>query len=125
MFLGEALCFVLYLVMKKRDPDSFRLRMLEAKSKGKKIEFNPLLLAIPAFCDFLSSTLQYVALNFISASVYQMLRGKGEFICRWCDHFDGATIETVPQDGDEEESRSRVCFGAGRDCIGGGVQCGV
>lgn len=36
---------------------------------------NKLLLAIPAVCDLITSTLQYVALNFIPGSVYQMLRG--------------------------------------------------
>jgi drug/metabolite transporter (DMT)-like permease len=36
---------------------------------------NKFLLAIPALSDFITSTLQYVALNFISGSVYQMLRG--------------------------------------------------
>lgn len=33
------------------------------------------MLAIPALSDFITSTLQYVALNFISGSVYQMMRG--------------------------------------------------
>ncbi len=65
----------LYFVMRMRDPEAFRVRLLEAKSKGKKTDMNPLLLAIPAFCDCLTSTMQYVALNFISGSVYQMLRG--------------------------------------------------
>ena len=36
---------------------------------------NKFLLAIPAFCDFVTSTLQYIALNFIPGSVYQMMRG--------------------------------------------------
>lgn len=36
---------------------------------------NKFLLAIPAVCDFFSSTLHYIALNFISGSVYQMMRG--------------------------------------------------
>lgn len=36
---------------------------------------NKFWLAIPAFCDFITSTLQYIALNFISGSVYQMMRG--------------------------------------------------
>lgn len=49
--------------------------MLEAKSKGKEIKMNKFLLAIPAFCDFVTSTLQYIALNFIPGSVYQMMRG--------------------------------------------------
>jgi hypothetical protein len=51
------------------------MRMLEAKSKGKKLEMNKLWLFIPAFLDFITATLHYVALNFISGSVYQMLRG--------------------------------------------------
>jgi hypothetical protein len=75
MFFGEFLCLGLYFLMKRRDPDGFRMRMLEAKSKGKKLDMNPLWLAIPAFCDCLTSTMQYFALNFISGSVYQMLRG--------------------------------------------------
>ena len=36
---------------------------------------NKFLLAVPAFCDFVASTLQYISLNFISGSVYQMMRG--------------------------------------------------
>jgi drug/metabolite transporter (DMT)-like permease len=33
------------------------------------------LLAIPAVSDLITSTLQYVALNFVAGSVYQMMRG--------------------------------------------------
>lgn len=51
------------------------MRMLEAKSKGKEIEFNKFLLAIPAISDLITSTLQYVALNFVAGSIYQMMRG--------------------------------------------------
>lgn len=36
---------------------------------------NKFWLAVPALCDFITSTLQYIALNFISGSVYQMMRG--------------------------------------------------
>ncbi len=36
---------------------------------------NKFLLAIPALCDFITSTLLYVALNFIPGSIYQMMRG--------------------------------------------------
>lgn len=38
-------------------------------------------------CDFISSGLQYVALNFIPASIYQMLKGGGiitTFIFSYC-----------------------------------------
>ena len=61
--------------MKKKDPEGFKMRMLEAKSKGLEVEFNKFWLAIPAISDCITSTLQYVALNFISGSVYQMMRG--------------------------------------------------
>ena len=36
---------------------------------------NKLWLAVPALSDLITSTLQYVALNFVAGSVYQMLRG--------------------------------------------------
>jgi drug/metabolite transporter (DMT)-like permease len=36
---------------------------------------NKLLLVIPALCDFITSTLHYIALNFVSGSIYQMMRG--------------------------------------------------
>ena len=51
------------------------MRMLEAKSKGKDVNLNVFLLAIPAISDLITSTLQYVALNFVAGSVYQMMRG--------------------------------------------------
>ena len=75
MFLGEFLCLGLFFLQKRRDPDAYKLKQLEAKSKNKELKCNPLLIAIPAFCDFLTSTLQYIALNFIAGSVWQMLRG--------------------------------------------------
>lgn len=36
---------------------------------------NKFLLAIPAFCDFVTSTLHYIALNYVAGSIYQMMRG--------------------------------------------------
>ena len=39
------------------------------------IGFNKLLIAIPAFADFITATLHFTALNFIPGSVYQMMRG--------------------------------------------------
>ena len=36
---------------------------------------NPFLLAIPAVCDIIASTLMNIALTMVPASVYQMLRG--------------------------------------------------
>lgn len=75
MFFGEALAFAVFIFMSKRDPETFNMRRMEAKSKGKEIEFNKFWLAIPAISDLVTSTLQYVALNFVAGSVYQMMRG--------------------------------------------------
>jgi len=36
---------------------------------------NKLWLLIPAASDFITTTLHYIALNFVAGSVYQMLRG--------------------------------------------------
>lgn len=36
---------------------------------------NKFLLAIPAMCDFVGSTLLSIALNFVPGSVYQMMAG--------------------------------------------------
>ena len=40
-----------------------------------KTNINPLLMAIPATCDVAGSTLTFVALVLVPASVYQMMRG--------------------------------------------------
>ena len=47
----------------------------EAKQLGLKTRINPLLLAIPAACDLCASTLMFIALTMVAASVYQMMRG--------------------------------------------------
>jgi drug/metabolite transporter (DMT)-like permease len=75
MFFGEALAFLIYIIMKRRDPETFNIRMLDANSQGKQVKFNKFLLAIPAISDLITSTLQYIALNFVAGSVYQMMRG--------------------------------------------------
>ena len=69
------MCYLLFIIQIRRDPDAYKMKQLEAKSKGLELRCNPLYIAIPAFCDFLTSTMQYIALNFISGSVWQMLRG--------------------------------------------------
>lgn len=75
MFIGEALALAIYFFKKRRDPETYQMRMLEAKSEGKEIKMNKLMFAIPAACDAINSTLSYIALNFITGSVWQMFRG--------------------------------------------------
>ena len=75
MFLGEALVLLIFFITKLSDKEGVNMRMLEAKSKGKIVDFSIFLYAIPAISDLITATLHYVALNFIAGSVYQMMRG--------------------------------------------------
>ena len=47
----------------------------QAEEKQLKTNPSPLLLAIPATCDFTGSTLMFIALTMVPASTYQMMRG--------------------------------------------------
>jgi len=48
---------------------------VQAAAIKMKTNINPLWLAIPASCDVCGSTLMFVALTMVDASVYQMMRG--------------------------------------------------
>lgn len=76
MFVGEALCLPIFYVMRKKNAVKYQLEAKKALEDGKP-PVPVYLIVVPAFCDFLSSCLQYVALNFIPASIYQMLKGGG------------------------------------------------
>jgi len=76
MFLGEAICIILYLGEKKRNQYDHELEKIEAVKNNLSVSnIKYFWLAIPASADFFTSTLQYIALNFLNPSVYQMLRG--------------------------------------------------
>lgn len=47
----------------------------QAEEEELKTNINPLLLAIPAACDFFGSTIMFVGLTQCAASIYQMMRG--------------------------------------------------
>lgn len=86
MFLGELTCMAVYRLMlwkekKALGGDLSRSPALkEAQEQGLKTSINPFLLAIPAMCDLCASTLMFVALTMVAASVYQMMRGLIVFI---------------------------------------------
>lgn len=62
MYIGEALCIFIFMINNKRN----KLKIIEQKQKavedGKKPKINPLLLAIPCFGDFVTSSLGFFAL---------------------------------------------------------------
>jgi len=86
MFAGELSVFGAYGVKKflnKRklaaNPEKAALILspgtIMAEQKMLKMNPSPFLLAIPASCDFAGSTLMFIALTMVPASVYQMVRG--------------------------------------------------
>lgn len=83
MFVGECLCLIAYgikVLMQKKNQDPASPNTNLAATKGLKTKINPLLFAIPAFCDICASTLMFFGLIFAAASVYQMMRGLIVFI---------------------------------------------
>lgn len=85
MFIGEFLCLGMYAVQYIRDKRQYgdvmhSPQMIEAKKKGLKTNINVFLLAIPACFDICASTLMFLALTMIAASVYQMMRGLIVFV---------------------------------------------
>ena len=86
MFSGELSVFVAYGIKKwwvKRqiaaNPEKAKQLLSpgtqQAEQKMLKMNPSPFLLAIPASCDFAGSTLMFIALTMVPASVYQMMRG--------------------------------------------------
>lgn len=86
MFTGELSVFLAYGVKKwwynreaAKNPEKAKLMLSPgtnmAEEKQLKMNPSPLLMAIPASCDFAGSTLMFIALTMVPASVYQMMRG--------------------------------------------------
>ena len=86
MFSGEFSVFIAYGVKKwwiasqaAKNPEKAKLLLSpgtqQAGERQLNMNPNPLILAIPASCDFAGSTLMFIALTMVPASVYQMMRG--------------------------------------------------
>jgi drug/metabolite transporter (DMT)-like permease len=77
-FFGEFIClgmFFLQTRINQKALDAHAKRKEEAEEQGLSTEFSKLKVAVPAMCDFFSSTLQFAGLILISSSIYQMLKG--------------------------------------------------
>ena len=82
MFLGESLCYFMYLIqekLKQKNPtdenQTGALIQDETQDSRKLIAASPFQLMLPALCDFFGSTLMTIGLSMIAGSIYQMLRG--------------------------------------------------
>ena len=57
MFLGEALVLLIFFITKLSEKEGVNMQILEARSKGKIIDFSIFLHAIPAISDLITATL--------------------------------------------------------------------
>lgn len=75
MFVGEVMVLVAFYASKmcekkKEISDPMSPGAIAAEQTNLKTSINPILLAIPAACDFCGSTTMFVSLLMIPASVY-------------------------------------------------------
>lgn len=77
MFIGEMCCIFVYLVMYRRQVREYGANLSpdeeQALGKGLKIRYSPLWFGIPGCFDVLASTMMYMALVSIDASVMQII----------------------------------------------------
>ena len=66
MFVGEALCLIVYFIQGHN---------LKKKVETGKTPHKPYIFFVPAFSDAISSILQYMGLAFIAGSTYVMFKG--------------------------------------------------
>ena len=75
MMIGEFLIIIVYFIYRFfQSKESQRIEQNEAKKKGKDINFNKFLYAIPAVLDTCGTTFNFFGLVYVTASVYQMMR---------------------------------------------------
>ncbi|EAS05605.1 nucleotide-sugar transporter (macronuclear) [Tetrahymena thermophila SB210] len=75
MFIGEALCYLIYRLQKKYQAADFEHELKIAKEKGLNLNPSKWIFCIPTLCDFTASTIQFFAMSQMPLSIYYMIRG--------------------------------------------------
>lgn len=75
MFIGEAMCLVVYSIFKALNRKSLNTDLTTELIEKPPNTFILRWLAVPALFDICGSTCIYIGLSFTSPSVYQMLKG--------------------------------------------------
>ena len=80
MFIGEFWWLGIYKIVEWRANSKYggadnNPDIIKAKGRGLNTEINEFLIAIPATFDCIGSSLMFIALTIIAASIYQMMRG--------------------------------------------------
>lgn len=73
MYVGEAICIVIYVIHKHYNKEKYEQEEKQAIEEGKIPKINPLILTLPTVCDFVTSSLAFFALEMIPSSVYSMV----------------------------------------------------
>lgn len=74
MFIGEALTIFAYMIY------NLKYASQNQDTSDQRKEVSPFILAIPAMCDLVGSSLTFLALLMMPGSVYQMIRGAVVFV---------------------------------------------
>jgi drug/metabolite transporter (DMT)-like permease len=79
MFIGETFCYIAYKIYERRKKNTDLHEELTNETKSDIAAplppITPYILALPALCDFIGSTIMTFALVFLPGSIYQMTRG--------------------------------------------------
>lgn len=85
MFIGEIICLPIYFYLKHREVKKYGTILaspstLAARKMGLRFDINPAWMIIPCCFDIIASTLMFVGLTMIAASIYQIMRGMIVFV---------------------------------------------
>ncbi|KAL4454330.1 hypothetical protein ABPG74_012287 [Tetrahymena malaccensis] len=75
MFIGETLCFLVFLAYKKKFADRYEQGRQVAVAKGASDKINYLIFSFPTMCDFITSTISFFAINMMPLSINLMIKG--------------------------------------------------
>jgi len=75
MFIGEIACYLVFMWYKVHYKTQYEEERVESLASGATDKINILYFAIPAFCDFISSTISFFSMNLMPLSVQYMFNG--------------------------------------------------
>lgn len=88
MFVGEFCCLFAFLYVRSKTRKQYGSELSPEEKKavesGHSLDYNHLWLSIPAYFDVLSTTLMYIGLTMVAASVFQIISCT---ILIWCGLF--------------------------------------
>lgn len=75
MFIGECMCYLVFMWYKRRFHDDYEAERVVSLASGATDKINILYFAIPAFCDFITSTISFFSMNMMPLSMQYMFNG--------------------------------------------------